>query len=241
MSMSRRQFLQAAAAGAATLGAGAYLLADGPGDSYPVQGLDVSHWQGTINWDQVAAAGYKFCFCKATEDTTYVDPTFATNWAGMKRVGIARGAYHMVRPSIGTPIAQADHFLDTVKPSSGDLRPVLDVEKNDGLTAAQVWQFLQLMAYRIKARLGRAPILYTGFYFWRDSVGYPRSNLDCPLWFARWSYPIPTTEFPSATWAGWSFWQYASTDTPAVPGIGGAVDRDAFYGSPADLNKFRLP
>jgi lysozyme len=248
MPMSRRQFLGAAAGGTAVLGAGAYALADDPPTSYPVQGIDVSKWQGTINWNEVATAGKHFCFVKATEgvpganfeqNREATDPRFAFNWAEVKRIGMARGAYHMVRPSMGTPREQADHFLDTINPTTGDLRPVLDMEKSDGLTPAQVWRFFQLMVARIKSRIGRAPIVYTGFFFWRDNVGNPLSNLDCPLWFARWSYPIPPSQFPRS-WTHWTFWQY--TDQGVIPGItANTVDLNAFYGSLADLDKFKLP
>src|SRR5688500_8087267 len=132
MPMSRRQFLTTAGAGAAALGAGAYALAEGEPTSYAVQGLDVSKWQGNVNWGQVAGAGIKFCFCKATEgvpggafepERGPSDSMFTTNWPAILNAGIARGAYHMVRPSMGTPYEQADYFLDTVNPTTGDLRP----------------------------------------------------------------------------------------------------------------------
>src|ERR1700728_5326112 len=65
-----------------------------------LQGVDVSHYDGTVNWTQVKAAGISFAFAKATESDNDIDPTFATNWAGMKAAGVVRGAYHFFDPSV---------------------------------------------------------------------------------------------------------------------------------------------
>src|SRR5262249_39837308 len=98
MAISRRRFLQAAAgtAGAACVGAGVYSLA--AGTDYAIQGIDASHWQGSINWTSVKNSGKTFAFYKATEGTTYTDPTFAANWAAIKNAGLIRGAYHFGHP-----------------------------------------------------------------------------------------------------------------------------------------------
>src|SRR5262245_48071429 len=91
------------------------------------QGLDVSHFQGTVDWPQVAQAGYGFAFIKATDGITYTDPMFAQNWAGAKAAGLLRGAYHFFEAD-DDPQQQAENFLKTVSLESGDLPPVLDVE-----------------------------------------------------------------------------------------------------------------
>src|SRR3954453_19425142 len=82
------------------------------------QGIDVSHWQGQIGWLQVGAAGFDFAFAKATEGTTYTDPTYGTNRSGGGGAGLPLGAYHFARPAgtsdaaaIASGIAQADSFL----------------------------------------------------------------------------------------------------------------------------------
>src|SRR5262245_24710768 len=68
-----------------------------PGQS-TLSGIDVSHWQGAIDWAQVKASGRAFAIAKATEGTTFVDPSFAANWAGMKQQGVVRSAYHFFHP-----------------------------------------------------------------------------------------------------------------------------------------------
>ena len=63
-----------------------------------LRGIDVSHYQGNINWSKVATSGIKFACAKATEGITYVDPSFSANWVGMKSVGLTRCAYHFAHP-----------------------------------------------------------------------------------------------------------------------------------------------
>ena len=84
------------------------------GTDYAIQGIDVSHYQGSINWTSVKNSGKTFAFCKATEGTTYTDPTFATNWAAMKNVGLIRGAYHFGHPG-SDPISQANRFCNGLR------------------------------------------------------------------------------------------------------------------------------
>ena len=102
------------------------------------------------------------------------------------------------------------------------------------MTPAQVRAWLVAFVSRVVARLGQSPIVYTGFYFWRDSAGNG-SNLDCPLWLAQ--YNTAPNLIPAA-WPTWTFWQYTSSGS--CPGVGGDVDRDAFNGSKTSLNNLRL-
>ncbi len=107
------------------------------------EGIDISHWQGTINWTKVAAAGKRFAFMKASESTDFVDNTYATNRQQARAAGLYVGAYHFAQPSTGAgdAIAEADHFIDTAAPASGDLIPVLDLERSGSLsqTALTAW------------------------------------------------------------------------------------------------------
>ena len=71
-----------------------------------VQGVDVSHYDGTIDWVKAHASGIDFAFMKATESTDFIDPNFATNWQAAAAAGVIRGAYHFFRPEVD-PVAQA--------------------------------------------------------------------------------------------------------------------------------------
>src|SRR5262249_12711557 len=174
-------------------------------------------------------------FCKATEGTTFTDSSFSSNWSAMKNVGLIRGAYNFGRPGTD-PVAQANHYLSVVNPVSGDLQMMLDMEVTDGKSPSQVRAWIVAYINRIKAVTGRPGIIYTGFYFWRDSAGNG-SNLDCPLFLA--AYVSNPSNYVPAAWPFYTFWQYTSSGT--CPGVSGNVDRDAFNGSLTGLNNLRLP
>jgi len=234
--MSRRRFLKSAVGGAAAgglLGTATALAVSGT--DFAIQGIDVSHWQGSINWTSVKNSGKRFAFCKATERTTFTDSRFASNWAAMKNVGLIRGAYHFGRPGTD-PVAQANRFCDVVRPTSGDLQMMLDMEVTDGKTPSQVRSWIVAFINRIVARTGRPGIIYTGFYFWRDRAGNG-SNLNCPLFLA--AYVSNPSNYVPAAWPFFTFWQYTSSGS--CPGVSGNVDRDAFNGSLTGLNNLRLP
>jgi GH25 family lysozyme M1 (1,4-beta-N-acetylmuramidase) len=194
-------------------------------------GIDVSHWQGTIDWAQVAASGQRFAIAKATEGRTYVDPTYATNKAGAAANGIVFGAYHFARPDAtpGDAILEADHFVDTAQLQPGDLIPVLDLERTGGLSQAEVTAWILAWLGRVTERLGVRPMVYTSPNGWAQRTGDTTAVVDAGytiLWVAHWG--VETPRLPANDWGGygWTFWQY--TDCGAVPGIQGCVDLDWF-------------
>src|SRR5262245_8879548 len=143
MLLSRRRFLQA---GASVLGAAA---AAGPlastaraGDMAFPWGLDISHWQGAVNWNAMADAGLQFCIVKATEGTGYRGPQFTRNWSEMRRRWTVRGAYHFARPNLNA-VTQANFFHSVVRPGDYDLQLCLDLEDTGGLTPANLWAWVQ--------------------------------------------------------------------------------------------------
>jgi hypothetical protein len=116
----------------------------------------------------------------------------------------------------------------------GDLPPVLDVEVADGVSAANVAAGVQAWVEHVAAATGRLPLIYTGKYFWQDSVGSDLSSY--PLWIANWGPSCPN--LPDQ-WSGWAFWQTADNGT--ISGISGAVDLDEFNGDLATLGGFENP
>src|SRR5690348_11115326 len=107
-------------------------------DGAVTHGIDVSHYDGTIDWAQAFGSGIAFAFMKATESTGFVDPSFATNWKTAGDNGVIRGAYHFFRASADAT-AQADFFVQTAGvPAAGDLPLTLDLETLDGVAAATV-------------------------------------------------------------------------------------------------------
>lgn len=201
-----------------------------------VQGIDVSHYDGTIDWAAVAGAGIGFAFMKATEGTAFVDAQLAANWKGAGAHGLVRGAYHFFRPSVDAT-AQADFFVATAgKPAPGDLPLTLDLETDDGLPAAQVADAARTFLARVAADSGRTPIVYTSVRFFGTVLGSPSGFDGYTLWDAQWTSACPNV--PSPPWSAWTFWQYSATGT--VAGISGSanVDLDEFDGTLDDLRAF---
>jgi lysozyme len=192
-------------------------------------GIDVSHFQGTVNWTEVAASGIVFAFAKATDGITYTDPEFSVNWPAMKSAGLLRGAYHFYEPA-DDPVSQAEHFLSTVSLVPGDLPPVLDVETL-GASAAELWSGVATWLQTVQTATGRQPILYLAPDFWNDNS--PDLALaSYPLWLADYASQ-PT--LPNG-WSAWTFWQHS--ETGSVPGVSNAVDLDLFNGTVAQLREW---
>ena len=204
----------------------ATVCAEGP----TVRGIDVSKWQGAIDWNQVAGAGISFAFIRVNHGLDDIDERFEENWAEARRVGVVRGAYQYFLPE-EDPIAQADLFLDRMGPlEPGDLPPVLDVENTGGgMAAAAIADRVAQWTARVEPALGVKPIIYTGKYFWQDNV-VSADFADHPLWIAYWDVTCPDLPTP---WDDWAFHQ--TSDSGSVAGIAGAVDLDVFNGSIEDL------
>jgi GH25 family lysozyme M1 (1,4-beta-N-acetylmuramidase) len=208
-----------------------------------LEGIDVSHWQGTIDWGKVRGAGKKFAFIKASEHTSFVDDKYQTNRANAKSAGLKVGAYHFARPNLGTTdaYAEADHFIETADWTSGELRPVLDLEDTGGLSSSALQTWVKAFVQRVYAQTGVRAIIYVSPAFWSSKMGNSRWFADNGydvLWIAHWT-TASSPSVPAENWGGksWTFWQYTSSGS--VSGISGRVDLDRFNGS--DLSKVLIP
>jgi lysozyme len=196
---------------------------------YPIHGIDISRWQGEIDWAKVKAAGTRFVYMKATEGGDHVDPTFQRNWEGARRAGVPRGAYHFVywcRPAH----EQAVWFKQQIPNDPDALPPVLDVEWNGhSRTCPQkidrelAREKIKLMLTELEQLTGKKPVIYTDITFHREVLEGQFNNY--PYWI-RSTAALPETRYNNRTW---SFWQF--TTTGRVPGIRGDVDRNAFFGT----------
>ncbi|ROQ59281.1 GH25 family lysozyme M1 (1,4-beta-N-acetylmuramidase) [Streptomyces sp. 840.1] len=199
-------------------------------------GMDVSSYQGSINWTSVRGAGIEFAWMKATEGTTYKDPTFSTNYLGAYNAGVIRGAYHYGRPDVSGGAAQANFFADNGGAWSRDnltLPGVLDIEGTCyGKTPAAMQSWILDFYNTYKARTGRDVVIYTSPSWWNSCTGgWSGMSARSPLWVAHWTSagsPSIPTGFPF-----WTVWQYTSTGS--VSGISGNVDRDRFSGDRSRL------
>ncbi len=205
-----------------------------------IEGIDVSHWQNTINWTAVAGAGKKFAIIKAsdgqvqTDGTLYIDPLFASNHAKAKAAGLWTGAYHFARPGANPndALIEADHFAAVANLGAGDLMPALDLEDSGGLSVAALQAWVTSFVDEVTAKVGARPMIYTSPNFWKNYMGDSHALADAgykTLWIAHWGVSSPT--IPANNWGGhgWTFWQYTSDGS--VPGITGRVDLDRFNGT----------
>ncbi|MFK4340833.1 MULTISPECIES: GH25 family lysozyme [unclassified Paenibacillus] len=196
------------------------------------QGIDVSHYNGNIDWQQVAAAGKTFAFIKATEGTAYQDNQFLANVQGARDANILVGAYHFLNATTTDGARQeAANFARAIESAGGslDLPPVMDYENNPkGLTPSQISEVAHAFLDETEKLTGRLPIVYTGNVF--ASKFDPTLSM-YKLWVARYS----TTQKPTAVpaWDNWWAWQYSSTGS--VPGIRGNVDLNEFNGTIDEL------
>jgi len=198
-----------------------------PGKS-TLLGVDVSTYQGTVDWTKVKASGRAFAITRVG-DGLGGDNTFDANWAGIKKAGMVRGAYQYFRAS-DDPKKQADILLAKIgTPADGDLPPTLDLETLDGQSAATVVANVKTWLSYVKTKTGRTPMVYTSPGFW-PSIGSPDLS-SYVLWVAHWGTTCPT--MPTG-WSTWAFHQDADNGT--VSGIAGAVDTDVFDGDQAALN-----
>ena len=198
------------------------------------QRLDVSAWQGRIDWQQVATSGRRFVLIRATLGTLISDSAYADNRAGAKAAGLVVGAYHHADPQAisGDALMQADHFLDVAQPALGELLPVLDLETTNGLSPADLVTWTMTWLERVRSKLGVQAMIYTSPHFWQTALGDSLAFIQAGyrfLWVANWDVAAPLV--PAQSWGGigWTFWQYSSCGT--VPGISGCVDLDRFAGS----------
>jgi lysozyme len=190
---------------------------------YPVGGIDVSHHQGEIEWEEVATSEIEFAFIKATEGGDFSDPRFEFNWGQAKAAGIARGAYHFF--TFCSPgLDQARHFLTVVPPEPGALTPVADVEFGGNCTSyddlEEVRGELAIFLAEVERAWGRKPILYLTF---RSKLEIADARFDAyPVWFRNvfWSLPNDASSL-------WIVWQHA--DDGRVAGIEGPVDQNVLH------------
>jgi len=194
--------------------------------------IDVSHYDDTPNWTEVAAAGIAGIIHKATQGSTYVDPTFTTARAAVPAAGMLWGAYHFgTGDEEGS--AQAQFFLDTVQPDAHTLCAI-DFEPNPSGTSMTLDHLFGWIE-TVQAATGRPPIVYGG-----NSLLFPLIGTNthptlaaCPLWVAEYTSASEPSGIPSQIWTTWTLWQY--TESGSVNGISVAVDRERYIGTLEEL------
>lgn len=203
-------------------------------DEWEVFGVDVSSYQGEVDWPVLAEQGVDFAFIKATEGSLLQDRRFAANWAGAAAAGVRAGAYHFL--SYDSPgETQADNFIAAVPVTEGALPPVVDIEfygeyLDTPPEKERVRAILDPLLERLEAHYGVKPILYVtyrSYYRYIAGGGYG----DYPIWCSS------PTVFPLVP--GWDFWQYShSAELEGYYGTQRRIDLNIFRGSRAEFERF---
>jgi len=202
---------------------------------YQVHGIDISHYQGDINWNMLKQTRQgqfpiSFIFMKATEGGDYSDDKFVANFDSAKAHGFIRGAYHFYNPKTDAN-KQADFFINSVKLEPGDLPPVLDIEKK-GKDIKKLQADLKVWLRKVESHYGVKPIIYASYKFKTRYLNDSVFN-SYPYWIAH--YYVDSVRYDG----DWKFWQH--TDVGTLPGIDEKVDLNVFNGSLQELKRMQLP
>jgi GH25 family lysozyme M1 (1,4-beta-N-acetylmuramidase) len=204
-----------------------------PPSTTRLNGIDISHWQGSVDFAKVAGAGYRFVIAKATEGIGFTDVNWTTYRNNARNAGLAVTGYHFARPD-GNPTKprqEASWFVSQLGLQPGMLIPALDLERSGGLSQAALTDWVGQWLDEVYLETGVRAMIYTSPSFWRTYLGDTRTFADqgySVLWIAHWGVSSPSV--PASNWGGkgWTFWQ---TGGGPVPGISGDVDLDVYNGT----------
>ena len=202
-------------------------------DGYDIRGIDISHYQGNIDWEQLKNAmimgcPLRFVIIKSTEGSTRLDENFRENFNQARDFGFIRGVYHFWSNK-STAREQAYFFLDKVHLTEGDLPPVLDIEHKPADKSVEDFQRDVLTwLHIVEDRYHVKPIIYTYYKFKEQYLSAPVFD-DYPYWIAH--YYVDKVQYKGK----WKFWQH--TDAGKLPGIKGYVDFNIYNGSYYDLRQ----
>ncbi|MCA1300280.1 glycoside hydrolase family 25 protein [Stappia indica] len=199
-------------------------------EDFAIHGIDVSRYQGDIDWHRVKRAGTEFAWIKATEGGDYVDPKFMENWVRAKAAGVPRGAYHFYY--FCRPVEeQISWFFANVPVDPDALPPVLDMEWNahsktcrERPPRAQLLRDMRVFLEAMEEHYGKSPVIYSSVDFHRDRLVGAKHEYD--FWL-RSVASHPNRKYEKR--GNWVFWQY--TAEGRVDGVDGNIDRNVFFGT----------
>ena len=201
------------------------------------KGVDVAahqHPGGTpIDWSKVRTDGQSFAFVKATEGGDWVNPHYVEDVQAAHAAGLKTGAYHYARPSTDAKTQAANFAAQIALAPDQTLPPALDIEVDEGKSAAQLEQWIEEFTSELKRLTGRTPMIYTYKYFWMGQMNNSQKFSDMPLWLAAYQDQAPEAV---GGWNELSFWQRSGSGK--VAGISTDVDMNLFNGSKQQLQSF---
>ena len=198
-----------------------------------LKGIDISHWQANLD---IASTGAQFVICKATQGTTFVDPSCDRHYQIAKRLGLKLGVYHYA--SGGDPVAEADFFVRNIKGYIGEAILILDWEKTQNGRYYEHASWCLRFLNRVKELTGVKPLIYMSASVIKVADWSKVVAGDYGLWVAGWpdnrdSWDIPDFRWDVKPWPFYALWQYTSS--------GGRLDRDVFMGDATAWDKYANP
>ncbi len=184
-------------------------------------GFDISHHNGRFDFQAAQSLGNKFCWLKATQGTTFVDPQFHRSSVQAPASGILTGAYHFFEPG-QDPSLQAKHFIDVAGPFHAGLPPMFDWEISGGARISVQKSGAKKWLDMVEGACGKRPIIYT-YPSFAEGLGDLSEFADYPLWIAHYHVPSPRIPKP---WTKFLIWQNSDDH---------GYDKDLFNGSIEEL------
>jgi len=200
---------------------------------YPIQGLDISHHQGEINWEALETEPYQFVYIKATEGGDYIDRRFSENWQQAQAIGWVTGAYHFFT-FCRSGEEQAENFITNVPQTASLLPPAIDVEFAGNckkkLTKEELHKELDDFIAMVSSFYEQPPLIYAPKRAYKAYFAN-EAQYENPFWARD---MIKSPELPDER--EWLFWQYASN--ARLKGIDSLVDLNVFRGTEKDFRQF---
>ncbi len=185
-------------------------------------GIDVSKWQGEIDFAQVRSSGIEVVYIRSSVGSDYIDPYFERNYENAKANGLKVGFYHYVTARNTAEAQQeARFFASVIGGKTAECKPVMDFEYFPGLTSAETTNIGAQFLASLEEYSGKEPAIYSDAYNARNVFGSRLGSY--PLWIAEYGVDRPSN---SPIWSNWSGWQYS--DAGRIRGISGNVDLDYF-------------
>lgn len=199
-----------------------------------MDGIDVSEWQGDIDFDAVKNSGIEVVYIRSGAGEDYKDPFFERNYQAAKNAGLKVGFYHyVIATNVDEAINEAEFFVSLTENKSPDACLAMDFEYFYGLPDSAINEISKAFLETVEARSGRRACVYSDAYNARNTFS---GLTEYPLWVADYYRSEP---YSTGQWEDWAGFQY--TDKGSVPGISGDVDMDYFRSEILDINTAAIP
>ena len=212
------------------------VLAFPPSSDEIYEGIDVSEWQGTIDFEAVADSGIDIVYIRASEGTDYIDPYFRENYENAKANGLKTGFYHyLTARTEEEAIAEAEFFVGNIKGTEPECKLAMDFETFGDLSVEEINEISKVFLERVQELSGKECVIYSDAYNARE-VFDAELAAKYAIWVADYFVSEPEDNGKWLSWVGFQF-----TDRGRINGIDGNVDRDKFTGGILLNNISKIP